>query len=126
MRPPRRAHGAWRVLFALAALVIVLPVACLVFLGLLQGRDLAAALRALRAPAPAAVAEPVALPPAPFGPALYAGSLLDHELDEVSGLAASRRSPGVLWAVNDGGNTHRLFALSLEGERLAAWNVAVP
>ncbi len=41
------------------------------------------------------------------------------ELPELSGLAASRRHPGVLWALNDSGNDPRLFALSEKGELLA-------
>jgi hypothetical protein len=106
--------------------VALLPVAGLLGLGLVGGRDLAAAWRALRAPSPQAVAAPVALPEAPYGPAVHVGSLLDPELIEVSGLAASRRDPAVLWALNDGGNAHRLFALSLAGELRRTYDVAVP
>jgi hypothetical protein len=72
------------------------------------------------------VAAPVTLPAAPYGPPLQVGSLLDPELIEVSGLAASRRDAGVLWALNDGGNARRLYALSLEGETRGAYDVAVP
>ena len=38
----------------------------------------------------------------------YAGVLGDPELDEVSGLAASRAHPGIYWAQNDSGNAWKL------------------
>ncbi len=115
-----------RVLAIGTPLVLMLPVAWIVAYGLAHGRDLPAAWRALRAPAPAPVAAPASTLPAPFGPALHVGSLLDPELVEVSGLAASRRRPNLLWAVNDGGNEHRLYALSHTGALLRSFDVAVP
>ena len=122
---PRRSRGL-RVLALALGLGAGLPVACVVGLGLAGGRDLAAGWRALRAPAPAPVARAVALRAAPYGPPRQVGSLLDPELIEVSGLVASRRAPAVLWAANDGGNAPRLFALSLTGERLRAFDVDLP
>ena len=47
-----------------------------------------------------------------------AGSLGDDELIEASGLAASRRTPGVLWSHNDSGDSARLFALRDDGAPL--------
>ena len=41
------------------------------------------------------------------------------ELAELSGLAASTRHEGVLWAHNDSGNSFRLFALDMSGKVLA-------
>ena len=122
----RRTQRALRGLALAALLVLLLPIAWIVGTGLARDRDLAAAWRAWRAPAPEPVATPVRVAPAPFGPALYVGSLLDPELVEVSGLAASRRSPDLLWAVNDGGNADRLYALSLRGQLLHAFDVAIP
>lgn len=55
---------------------------------------------------------------APRGSQL-SGLMLDPQLSEVSGLAASRRHPGVLWLHDDGGNPARLFAVSRRGQRLA-------
>ena len=52
-----------------------------------------------------------------------AGMLLDAQLGEVSGLAASRAHPGVLWMHDDGGNPARLFATDEEGNRLATLRV---
>ena len=47
------------------------------------------------------------------------GVLLDPQLSEASGLAASRRHRDVLWLHDDGGNPARLFAVSTRGQRLA-------
>jgi hypothetical protein len=103
--------------------VAALPALWLVGTGLAGGRDLAAAWRALRAPRPEQSAAPYRGPEAPFGPALQVGSLLAPELVEVSGLAASPSGAERLWAVNDGGNPPRLYALSLTGERLVSFDV---
>ncbi|MEO8161226.1 MAG: hypothetical protein ABI588_07385 [Arenimonas sp.] len=54
----------------------------------------------------------------------YAGVLADPELDEVSGLAASRAHPGIYWAQNDGGNAAQLIAIKLDGSRVASLTVA--
>ncbi|HZH43370.1 MAG TPA: hypothetical protein VEY50_04745 [Lysobacter sp.] len=62
--------------------------------------------------------------PAPAPPAReLAGMLLDAQLSEVSGLAASRRHRNVLWMHDDGGNPARLFAVDEEGNRLATLRV---
>ncbi|MCU1390467.1 MAG: hypothetical protein JWL72_3805, partial [Ilumatobacteraceae bacterium] len=45
-------------------------------------------------------------------------------LIELSGLAASRSHPGVLWAHNDSGDTPRLFAMSDAGAALGVFDVA--
>ena len=113
------------ILVGVALLVVVAPVAWIIGSGLAQDRDLGAAWRAFRAPAPQPVAHAVALPDAPFAPAVRVGSLLDPELVEVSGLAASGRRDDVLWAVNDSGNPTRLHALSLTGETRGAFDVDV-
>ena len=54
----------------------------------------------------------------------YAGVLGDPELDEVSGLAASRAHPGVYWAQNDSGGGARLVAMAADGSRVASYAVA--
>jgi hypothetical protein len=58
------------------------------------------------------------LPPAPFGPALYVGTLANEDLSEVSGIAPSRRRVGVWFALNDGGNASRIYAFGASGEDL--------
>jgi hypothetical protein len=42
------------------------------------------------------------------------------ELKELSGMAASRRHPGILWAHNDSGNTFTLYALRATDGTIAA------
>lgn len=60
-------------------------------------------------------------PQQPF--AQLSGLLLDSQLDEVSGLAASRRHGDALWLLDDGGNPARLFAVSKRGRKLATLSV---
>lgn len=69
-----------------------------------------ALLVALATPAPAAAARD---PLAPIG---------QFAVDEVSGLAASRRHPGIYWAIRDSGPGTRaaLLAVRVVGERVAA------
>lgn len=55
--------------------------------------------------------------------ASLSGVLLDMQLREVSGLAASTRHEGVLWLHDDGGNPARLFAVTTSGRRLASFTV---
>lgn len=52
------------------------------------------------------------------------GNLSHPELSETSGLASSTRRHNTLWAINDGGNQPKLYALSHTGESLANFNVA--
>ncbi|MEH6420278.1 hypothetical protein [Pseudomonas sp. CGJS7] len=61
-------------------------------------------------------------PPEP-GTSQLSGMLLDPQLSEISGLAASRRHPGVLWMHDDGGNPERLFAVAANGDRLATLRI---
>jgi hypothetical protein len=49
----------------------------------------------------------------------YAGVFSDPDLDEVSGLAASRAHPGLYWAQNDSGNGAKLVAMKVDGSRVA-------
>jgi len=59
---------------------------------------------------------------APF--AQLSGMLLDAQLDEISGLAASRTHEGVLWMHDDGGNDAQLFAVGTRGGLQATFQVA--
>ena len=52
-----------------------------------------------------------------------AGAITDPALVEVSGLAASRSVPGVLWAHNDSGDGPRVYALSTTGDVLGVYEV---
>ena len=51
------------------------------------------------------------------------GNLQNTQLAEVSGMAASRNSPGVLYAVNDSGDSATLYALSERGKHIAQWSI---
>ncbi|AWV07788.1 hypothetical protein [Marilutibacter maris] len=53
----------------------------------------------------------------------WMGMLLDPQMNEISGLAVSRRHPGVIWMHDDGGNPERLFATDESGSRLATFGV---
>lgn len=57
------------------------------------------------------------------GGARLSGLLIDPQLDEISGLAASQRHRDVLWIHDDGGNPERLFAIDLRGQRLATFRL---
>lgn len=56
--------------------------------------------------------------------AQLSGLMLDAQLHEVSGLAASRLHPDTLWMLNDGGNDARLYAVGSRGARLATLRIA--
>lgn len=78
--------------------------------------DLSGAI-ALLAAAACASAQPTFDPPAPVGP------LNTPLIAEASGLAASRRNPGVLWTHNDSGDSARVFAIDTQGRLLATFNL---
>ena len=50
-----------------------------------------------------------------FGEAVHVGQLENSEIDEASGLAASRRRSDLLWIHNDSGASPRLYAVGLDG-----------
>jgi hypothetical protein len=56
-------------------------------------------------------------------PKFHAGRIDAAEIAECSGLVASRRHPGVFWAICDGGNAPALYALTRAGKRLATFPV---
>jgi hypothetical protein len=58
---------------------------------------------------------------ASFGGGTQWGAVSFDSLTEASGLAASRRNPGVLWTHNDG-SRQNIFALSTNGTRLATFD----
>ena len=51
------------------------------------------------------------------------GSFAERSLDESSGLAASRRQPGVLWTIEDSGNPAELHAVDTAGRVLGTWRI---
>ncbi len=57
------------------------------------------------------------------GKARLAGLITDPDIDEVSGLAASRRHLGILWTHNDSGNLPDLFAIDEQAKRRARFRL---
>ena len=58
-----------------------------------------------------------------YGPGRQLCELANPEIDESSGLAASRRSRDVFWTHNDSGDGPRLFAFNRKGDHLATCRV---
>ena len=63
------------------------------------------------------------LSPAPFKDAIRCGRISSPELTEISGLAVSRKTPGLLWAINDSGNPPAIYGLSTKGVLLKTYEV---
>jgi len=59
-----------------------------------------------------------------FGHQIDRGLIEFDEINEASGLAASRRNPDVLWTHNDSGDEARLFALTTDGRHLGVYRIA--
>ena len=62
-------------------------------------------------------------PPCAAVQVAMAGRATDPALAELSGVAASRRLPDVLWVHNDSGNKARVYAIAPNGKRLASWKL---
>lgn len=62
-------------------------------------------------------------PPEVVGKPQRAGKLENPQLKEVSGLAASSLYPGLLWAINDGGDDPLLYAVGSDGADLGTFRV---
>lgn len=54
----------------------------------------------------------------PFDERVNQGKLSSKDLNEASGIAASKLNPGVLWSHNDSGDKSRIFAVSINGQIL--------
>jgi hypothetical protein len=52
-----------------------------------------------------------------------AGTFTDRNLVEVSGLAASARNPGIVWAHNDSGDSARVFAVAETGATRVTYTI---
>lgn len=59
----------------------------------------------------------------PFGAGVQAGILSGNDVDEASGLVASRMNADVLWTHNDDGGDNRLFAINVDGTLLGTYTV---
>ena len=80
--------------------------------------------------------DPLAEPPASTGaqpatgapaggyqPSTVLGTITDPGIGESSGLAASRRNPGLLWTHNDSGDEPLVYCLDLKGAPCGVWRV---
>lgn len=60
----------------------------------------------------------------PFAAPVVVGTIADASLDEVSGMAASRRHARVFWVIEDSGSAAVVHAVNDEGRLLATYRVA--
>ena len=58
-----------------------------------------------------------------YQPAIVLGTVRDPAISESSGLAASRRNPGMLWTHNDSGDKPLVFCLDLQARSCGVWLV---
>src|SRR4051794_41808773 len=59
-----------------------------------------------------------------YGASTVLGTVTDPAIDESSGLAASRRSPGLLWTHNDSGDDPLVYCLDFQAHSCGVWRVA--
>jgi len=64
------------------------------------------------------------LPEQPYSKPRQIGHLRDSGLTGVSGMAASRRRPDILWVINDSGNGSMLYAIGLDGNTRGVFRVS--
>lgn len=61
--------------------------------------------------------------PIVYNEAVHCGRITSLKLSEVSGLAVSRKTPGLLWAINDSGNPPEVYGISIKGVLLKTYKV---
>lgn len=59
-----------------------------------------------------------------FGYGVEAGEVENDYLYELSGIAVSRKNPGVIWAHNDAGDNPSVYAMDTEGEHLGEYRLS--
>lgn len=64
-----------------------------------------------------------AAPVIKFLPGRQVGKVQTELIKEASGIAASRRNPGVLWVHNDSGDSARIYALNSAGKLLRTFHI---
>ena len=60
-----------------------------------------------------------------FGDRVDMGTLESNLISEASGIAASRKNPGVFWTHNDSGGQNRIFAFNSSGKHLGTYTIAM-
>jgi hypothetical protein len=58
-----------------------------------------------------------------YGAPVYLADLEDKAIDESSGIAASRRTPGLFWTHNDSGDGPFIYAFDRKGGKCGTWRV---
>lgn len=97
-----RRRCLWREVLKLAAWPF-LPIVCLAFPGMLG---------------PA-----FGMGPPQFEPGEQVGTVQHAQINEASGIAASRKNRDVLWVHNDSGDSARIFAMNTQGTHLGIYNI---
>lgn len=59
----------------------------------------------------------------PYASPHIAGKIASRDINESSGIAASKCQPGIFWTHNDSGDDAFLFAINEKGENLGTWRV---
>lgn len=59
-----------------------------------------------------------------FGERIDLGAIECNEITEASGIAASRKNPGILWTHNDSGGKNCLYAFDTKGKHLGIYTIA--
>jgi hypothetical protein len=77
----------------------------------------------LAEPPPSTGAAGATTPAGGYQPATVLGTLTDPGIGESSGLAASRRNPGMLWTHNDSGDEPLVYCLDLKAAPCGVWRV---
>lgn len=113
---PRLTRTSW---LALVALVLLALVAAVVLIRAPREGNVRA-----DAAEPAGVMPTATRTRAPFGEAQLAGRLEQDDLDETSGMAASRRRADLLWMHNDSGAGPLLYAVGTDGRDLGRVEVS--
>ncbi len=72
----------------------------------------------------AVAASSPALAASTFGPGVSQGVVNTVQIDEASGLVASRNNANVVWTHNDSGDTNRIFALDTTGKLLGTYTLS--
>ena len=60
-----------------------------------------------------------------FGERIDMGTIESDLITEASGIAASRKNPGVFWTHNDSGGKNRIFAFNSKGKHLGTYTIAM-
>jgi hypothetical protein len=67
--------------------------------------------------------KPPADPRSAYGPPRITGRIDLKDINESSGIAASKCQPGVFWTLNDSGDDAFIFAINEKGDDLGTWRV---